>query len=271
MMPSTFSVTGSISGSVLTVTAVESGVVMLGTTISGTGIAPDTQIVALLDGKPGGIGIYSVSGPEQTVASTIISGTSQRLPVTAEDVISWFTDAGRADGLTSIDADVMVIVHAINVLQMLSQLPPVGNEEEYDKVRWIRRSLSDLREHLPWLVDRYKRRFSGGRLVMELPEAALLRQLKNIIDVLWSGASGPAPSMPARYLFSSRQGRKSNPWKDALVAAIERAWRSEEGRHELSVKPEGPFVKVVRRAFKAIDGKDHKPGAVASFLRERRR
>lgn len=71
----TSSVTGSIAGNVLSVTAVSSGTVYPGTTISGTGVATGTQIVSQLSGTAGGIGTYSVSIPEQTVASTTISGT----------------------------------------------------------------------------------------------------------------------------------------------------------------------------------------------------
>jgi hypothetical protein len=71
----TSSVTGSISGNVLTVTAVSSGTLYAGTTISGTSVASGTQIVSQLSGTTGGIGTYAVSIPNQTVASTTISGT----------------------------------------------------------------------------------------------------------------------------------------------------------------------------------------------------
>lgn len=80
---STFSVTGSIAGNVLTVTAVGSGVVVPGGTISGTGVATGTQIVSQLSGTAGGIGTYSVSIGEQSVASTTISGTYGTLTVSA--------------------------------------------------------------------------------------------------------------------------------------------------------------------------------------------
>lgn len=83
---STFSVTGSIgggNGDTLTVTAVGSGTVVVGGTISGTGIASGTKIVAQLSGTPGGIGTYRVSIPEQTVASTTVSGTYGTMTVTA--------------------------------------------------------------------------------------------------------------------------------------------------------------------------------------------
>lgn len=80
---STFSVTGSIANDVLTVTAVGSGTVVAGGTISGTGIATGTKILSQLSGTTGGIGTYRVSIPEQTVASTTVSGTYGTMTVTA--------------------------------------------------------------------------------------------------------------------------------------------------------------------------------------------
>lgn len=71
----TSSVTGSISGDVMTVTAVGSGTLYPGTTISGTNVASGTTILSQLSGTAGGIGTYRVSIPEQTAASTTISGT----------------------------------------------------------------------------------------------------------------------------------------------------------------------------------------------------
>lgn len=73
--PATSSVTGSIAGDVMTVTAVGSGTLYKGTTLSGTGVASGTKILAQLTGTAGGVGTYRVSIPEQTVASTTISGT----------------------------------------------------------------------------------------------------------------------------------------------------------------------------------------------------
>lgn len=77
---STFSTTASITGDILTVTAVGSGTVVPGATISGTNVATGTQVVSqelpLLTGEAlGGIGRYSLSIGEQTVASETISGT----------------------------------------------------------------------------------------------------------------------------------------------------------------------------------------------------
>jgi hypothetical protein len=65
--------TGSISGTTLTVTAVTTGFVGIGSSISGTGITAGTTITGLLSGT-GGAGTYTVS-VSQSVASTTITGT----------------------------------------------------------------------------------------------------------------------------------------------------------------------------------------------------
>ena len=64
-------VTGSISGTTLTVTAVTSGILTVGAVISGTGVTANTIIVAQGTGT-GGVGTYTVS-TSQTVPSTAIS------------------------------------------------------------------------------------------------------------------------------------------------------------------------------------------------------
>ena len=79
----TSSTTGSIAGNVLTVTAVTSGILYPGATITGTGVASGTKVVSQLSGTPGGIGTYALNGGDQTVASTAISGTHGVLTTTA--------------------------------------------------------------------------------------------------------------------------------------------------------------------------------------------
>jgi hypothetical protein len=76
-------VTGSISGTTLTVSAVTTGQLNVGETISGTGVAAGTQIVSQLTGTAGGAGTYQVSGAAQTVASTTITGSYGLMTVTA--------------------------------------------------------------------------------------------------------------------------------------------------------------------------------------------
>lgn len=77
----TNTVTGSISGTTLTVTAVTSGTLAVGQTISGTGVTAGTTITALGTGT-GGTGTYTVS-VSQTVASTTITASGGTLTVTA--------------------------------------------------------------------------------------------------------------------------------------------------------------------------------------------
>lgn len=82
----TFSVTGSITGNIMSVTAVGSGVVYPGSTVSGTGVASASKVVSqavpLLSGEAyGGVGRYYVSIAEQSATSTTISGTYGLLTV----------------------------------------------------------------------------------------------------------------------------------------------------------------------------------------------
>jgi hypothetical protein len=65
--------TGSISGTTLTVTAVTTGSIGIGSVLSGTGVTVGTTITALGSGT-GSTGTYTVSA-SQTVASTTITGT----------------------------------------------------------------------------------------------------------------------------------------------------------------------------------------------------
>jgi hypothetical protein len=74
-------VTGAIAGQVLTVSAVTSGTLAVGQTISGTGITSGTTITALGTGT-GGTGTYTVS-VSQTAASTTVTASGGTLTVTA--------------------------------------------------------------------------------------------------------------------------------------------------------------------------------------------
>ncbi len=74
----TFSVTGSVSGNTLTVTAVGSGTVVAGATIANAALptTPGPKVVAQLSGTAGGVGTYSLNVGELTVAAgQTITGT----------------------------------------------------------------------------------------------------------------------------------------------------------------------------------------------------
>lgn len=77
------SVTGSISGTTLTVT-VASGQLTAGMVISGTGVTAGTTIISQLTGTQFGVGTYQVS-LSQTVAATAITGASADPSMPASD------------------------------------------------------------------------------------------------------------------------------------------------------------------------------------------
>jgi hypothetical protein len=79
----TGSVTGSISDNLLTVTAVGSGTIQVGGTLSGTGVASGTTVTGQVSGTANGVGVYTVTPPGQSAASTTISETHGVLTVTA--------------------------------------------------------------------------------------------------------------------------------------------------------------------------------------------
>lgn len=107
LTPITATVTGSISGNTLTVTAVTSGVLGVGMIVTGTGIAANTIITAVPDAPLGKLGTYTVStitfaagsytisATNQTVASTTITGTNSTYGISVGDYIFDLTTAGN--------------------------------------------------------------------------------------------------------------------------------------------------------------------------------
>ena len=86
----TFSVTATINGNQMTVTAVGSGTVYPGAVISGTGISTGNTIVSQLSGTTGGIGVYSLSIAEQNVTTgETVAGTYGLLTVGGTVVGTW--------------------------------------------------------------------------------------------------------------------------------------------------------------------------------------
>lgn len=69
------SVTGSLAGGTLTVTAVGSGTLYTGNTLAATGITPGTVILGQLTGTVGGVGTYIVNGTQTLASATITTVT----------------------------------------------------------------------------------------------------------------------------------------------------------------------------------------------------
>lgn len=75
-------VTGSISGTTLTVSAVTSGVIYIGAVIVGTGVTVGTTIAAFGTGT-GGAGTYTVSASQTVSSTTITSDVTVTVPTTS--------------------------------------------------------------------------------------------------------------------------------------------------------------------------------------------
>jgi hypothetical protein len=75
-------VTGSISGTTLTVSAVTSGVIYIGAVIVGTGVTVGTSITAFGTGT-GGAGTYTVSASQTVASTTITSDVTVTIPTTS--------------------------------------------------------------------------------------------------------------------------------------------------------------------------------------------
>lgn len=89
-------VTGAIAGTTLTVSAVTSGTLAVGQTISGSGVTAGTKITALGTGT-GGVGTYTVS-ETQTAASTTITAAGAAAAAFAGNAANTGTIASVAIG-----------------------------------------------------------------------------------------------------------------------------------------------------------------------------
>lgn len=78
----TLSLTGSITGNILTVTALGAGNVRVGAILAGTGVTAGTMVEKQLSGTAAGVGTYQVS-ISQSVASTTITGSFGTMTVSA--------------------------------------------------------------------------------------------------------------------------------------------------------------------------------------------
>lgn len=138
------SVTASISGGLMTVTAVGSGTLYVGNTLKGTGVPAGTVILGQLSGTTGGTGTYTVS-TQTTVASTTITTSTKGLAVdncaildtsTVLNFLSLFklsTTDNASDGLqiTNNFMELLATSGAVNLLQVngnLDQCAIMGNE-----------------------------------------------------------------------------------------------------------------------------------------------
>jgi hypothetical protein len=138
--------TGSISGTTLTITAVAAGNIVVGSKIYGTGVTAGTTVTALGTGS-GGVGTYTVN-ISQTVGSTNIkgaattafkiSGANADLPSCRVKNVTWdnfdFPDQVRFNGWQFDQVPAVCDVVALSATSLLlrpNQTKPNGNSMPY--------------------------------------------------------------------------------------------------------------------------------------------
>lgn len=126
------SVTASISGTTLIVTAVGSGTLYTGSTLNGTNVTAGTQILSQLTGTTGGVGTYLVNISQTTASTTVttlsnffaidnceIRDTSASLGFL--NVVTTGTASNAADGL-SITNSTIISLATSGAVTLLSPL-----------------------------------------------------------------------------------------------------------------------------------------------------
>jgi hypothetical protein len=114
------SFTGSISGNILTVTAIASGAIAQGQTLSGTGIAAGTKITQFLTGAGGNIneqGTYQVN-INQTVASTSVTAYYQK-PLNIDSAFVRVNTTSNGQPITGGGLDYPMSVLALQDYEMI--------------------------------------------------------------------------------------------------------------------------------------------------------
>lgn len=138
--------TGSISGTVLTITAVEYGLISVGSPVFGVGVAANTYVTAMGTGV-GGVGTYTVNNTQTVASETLAAGQWAALQPTQIDIqldvhgpnstdncqviTTLFRDAYACDYFASQPAD-MGPLYAEDGRQM-----PFINGENQFEYRWV--------------------------------------------------------------------------------------------------------------------------------------
>jgi RHS repeat-associated protein len=104
VVPGAAVITGSISGTTLTVTSVTMGAISIGQSISGVGIAAGT-VISGLSGGSGGVGAYTVS-VSQTVASESLTALPLAAAVTGSISSTTLTVSGVTYGTLAVGQNV---------------------------------------------------------------------------------------------------------------------------------------------------------------------
>ena len=129
------------AGTVLTVSAVTSGTIYIGMTLSGTGVTAGTKITAFVSGTYGGAGVYTVD-TSQEVASTTITG--------------------------NLLSHVRVYRPGVYNIQFSAQFINIDNANEHDACVWVRKNGSNVAESATYITIPKLHSGVDGRTVMSV-------------------------------------------------------------------------------------------------------
>lgn len=113
-------VTGSITGTVLTVTAVTSGILSVGETLSGAGVTASTKIIGYGTGA-GGTGTYIVD-TSQSATSTTITAASGPKVIGAGFLVNPKVYASRGDGSNPLNPSLILPANAQGEFLFMGQI-----------------------------------------------------------------------------------------------------------------------------------------------------
>ena len=138
--------TASITGTTLTVTAIESGYLAIGNQVIGTGVAAGTAITALGTGS-GGVGTYIVSHTQTVASVSMVAGNNQieqdinfniQLDVhgpnsgdNAQIISTMFWDGAAFDAFQALNIGVAPLYCSDPI-----QMPFIDGEQQYEE-RWV--------------------------------------------------------------------------------------------------------------------------------------
>jgi len=140
-------ITGSISGTALTVTAATPGILYVGQTLYGSNVPAGLQIAAQTAGTPGGIGTYTVNAAATVTSTTLFCGTlaaTQETEVTIQADVHGPAAADNAARIATLFRDQFGVdafaAQGIALAPLYTSDPrqmPFDNGEQQVEERWV--------------------------------------------------------------------------------------------------------------------------------------
>lgn len=140
--------TGSIAGTVMTVTAVDFGTLRVGAPVFGVGVTTGTQITAFGTGS-GGIGTYTIT-PNQTVASTTLAAGQKTIEQGTEVTVQldFHTAGNTASDLAQTVSTILRDPYGVELFEAMNlgvaplyaddpRYMPFTNENQQSEWRWV--------------------------------------------------------------------------------------------------------------------------------------